>query len=1002
MDEKDFSNLSDENRENLNRNGQNWNSAKSIRGEDGYNPNSLADLENSGTSGEKAQEDKILQKESSPWENNVQKGGSHNSRTLAQNNGSTKSRIKGKFPKAAKYISILTAGGSIAGIGLYSSFIVGLAPMHITEMITEKLNSAASILETRSPIMLSNKLKKNAGIQCSRIKAACKFSSVSDSQIEKLKKNGFNVETEVDSTTGKTRIKNISIEIDGEVVKVDETNLRKTLLTNSKFRSSTKKAYSGKFASFLDSVAAKFQSKFGLSKVSPNNEGKTEAELNEEMTTKANKTGGDVDLKTEEKQAEEDGDSEETKKSKAAYNENVDKNKNFIDNIKSKATGLSDTLDIKTKANNIKNILDGTGIIQLPCTLYSVGNMINIGVKTIRAVTLAQFTLDFLSFSNKLMSGHATPEEFSMIGAKIMGTATFLKATNTSSSQESTSRLEDAFSYFASTASANKVRSFTESQGWRALAYNDKLGGLDDSAYKYTVGTVGAMFEFFTKIRTAINNATGNQARTICKVMNSNAMNWVEAGVGILSGAAIGALANLLLDQVVGAVIGKALEGLPNMLAGKIVTEGTQGEDYGNAIVSGAGSLMSKNTVSGGGSTLTKSEAVAFYQQNEIRIAENGAYERSIRSPFDATTRHTFLGSIVSSTLPYSQSLASISGFIPSVFSIFSKSFSSILPGASAADAANFEANMNICQDEDIKSLNIATDPFCNPYTGISTSTLTKETEEVVEYLANSGEINTDTEDPMAAIKSGSKFESYVKNCVNRENPIGVGEDSNDMGLECSSVNNPNVAYYAAYLTDVRIQDGMDKGVMPGGEGSDSSTSLAGNAKNKDCKAGDLCWPIQSDNPESTITSPFGFYTGTTTPHHGIDFGVGGVTFGTPVYAIADGEVVGVGNQSAWGGAAWGYGPNILNGGGIGSCSGLGGGGGEQVVNLKHSINGKDVYSFYMHMQKNSDLKVGQRISAGTQVGEVGSYGCSTGAHLHLEVKEGSINSPSVDPRKYL
>jgi hypothetical protein len=265
------------------------------------------------------------------------------------------------------------------------------------------------------------------------------------------------------------------------------------------------------------------------------------------MTTKANKTGGDVDLKTEDKQAEEDGDSEETKKSKAAHNENVDKNKNFIDNIKSKATGLSDTLDIKTKSNDIKNILDGTGIIQLPCTLYSVGNMINIGVKTIRAVTLAQFTLDFLSFSNKLMSGHATPEEFSMIGAKIMGTATFLKATDTSSSQESTSRLEDAFSYFASTASANKVRSFTESQGWRALAYNDKLGGLDDSAYKYTVGTVGAMFEFFTKIRTAINNATGNQARTICKVMNSDAMDWVEAGVGIASrvgiedGAAAGA-----------------------------------------------------------------------------------------------------------------------------------------------------------------------------------------------------------------------------------------------------------------------------------------------------------------------------------------------------------------------------------------------------------------------------------------------------------------------------
>ena len=952
MDEKDFSNLSDENRENLNRNGQNWNSAKSIRGEDGYNPNSLADLENSGTSGEKAQEDKILQKESSPWENNVQKGGSHNSRTSAQNNGSTKSRIKGKFPKAAKYISILTAGGSIAGIGLYSSFIVGLAPMHITEMITEKLNSAASILETRSPIMLSNKLKKNAGIQCSRIKAACKFSSASDSQIEKLKKNGFNVETEVDSTTGKTRIKNMSIEIDGEVVKVDETNLRKTLLTNSKFKSSTKKAYSGKFASFLDSVAAKFQSKFGLSKVSPNNEGKTEAELNEEMTTKANKTGGDVDLKTEEKQVEEDGDSEETKKSKAAYNENVDKNKNFIDNIKSKATGLSDTLDIKTKSNDIKNILDGTGIIQLPCTLYSVGNMINIGVKTIRAVTLAQFTLDFLSFSNKLMSGHATPEEFSMIGAKIMGTATFLKATDISSSQESTSRLEDAFSYFASTASANKVRSFTESQGWRALAYNDKLGGLDDSAYKYTVGTVGAMFEFFTKIRTAINNATGNQARTVCKVMNSDAMDWVEAGVGIISGAAIGALANLLLEQVVGAVIGKALEGLPNMLAGKIVTEGTQGEDYGNAIVSGAGSLMSKNTVSGGGSTLTKSEAVAFYQQNEIRIAENGAYERSIRSPFDATTRHTFLGSIVSSTLPYSQSLASISGFIPSVFSIFSRSFSSILPGASAADAANFEANMNICQDEDIKSLNIATDPFCNPYTGISTSTLTKETEEVVEYLANSGEINTDTEDPMAAIKSGSKFESYVKNCVNRENPIGVGEDSNDMGLECSSVNNPNVAYYAAYLTDVRIQDGMDKGVFPGGNSPSDQLSVSG--------SGDFIIPIK----ESQITGRTPYGTSSVPIHNGWHNGLDlWANTGTPIYSIADGEV---------------------------TSSGYTNGCGAATIEIKH-IN--DVYATYCH-NNTSLVKTGDSVKKGQQIGTVGNEGFAkdTVPHLHLEVTRGKTN----------
>jgi murein DD-endopeptidase MepM/ murein hydrolase activator NlpD len=52
------------------------------------------------------------------------------------------------------------------------------------------------------------------------------------------------------------------------------------------------------------------------------------------------------------------------------------------------------------------------------------------------------------------------------------------------------------------------------------------------------------------------------------------------------------------------------------------------------------------------------------------------------------------------------------------------------------------------------------------------------------------------------------------------------------------------------------------------------------------------------------------------------------------------------------------------------------------------SIQGdRKYYSLYLHLKKGSvRVKKGDRISAGTVIGEVGNSGWSTGAHLHVEV----------------
>jgi murein DD-endopeptidase MepM/ murein hydrolase activator NlpD len=65
------------------------------------------------------------------------------------------------------------------------------------------------------------------------------------------------------------------------------------------------------------------------------------------------------------------------------------------------------------------------------------------------------------------------------------------------------------------------------------------------------------------------------------------------------------------------------------------------------------------------------------------------------------------------------------------------------------------------------------------------------------------------------------------------------------------------------------------------------------------------------------------------------------------------------------------------------------GGGFGNFVTLSHKINGEDYVTIYAHMLDGS-LKVtpGQKITAGTPLGKMGSTGMSTGKHLHWELQK--------------
>jgi len=123
-------------------------------------------------------------------------------------------------------------------------------------------------------------------------------------------------------------------------------------------------------------------------------------------------------------------------------------------------------------------------------------------------------------------------------------------------------------------------------------------------------------------------------------------------------------------------------------------------------------------------------------------------------------------------------------------------------------------------------------------------------------------------------------------------------------------------------------------------------------------ESGLIVWPVvNSENRASGFGPRDAPCSGCSTFHDGVDFNPGN---GTPVMSIADGVVV----------------LATEDGGGLGVN-----------VEVQHNIGGELITSSYAHMQYGSlQVSEGQRVSAGQQIGVVGTTGQSTGPHLHLEM----------------
>jgi phage-related protein len=121
---------------------------------------------------------------------------------------------------------------------------------------------------------------------------------------------------------------------------------------------------------------------------------------------------------------------------------------------------------------------------------------------------------------------------------------------------------------------------------------------------------------------------------------------------------------------------------------------------------------------------------------------------------------------------------------------------------------------------------------------------------------------------------------------------------------------------------------------------------------------------------EKPVDAPFGTKFGVAgsmwaSGHHtGLDFPA---PAGTPIHAVADGRVIGVGRSGPYG----------------------------QHLEISH---GGGLTSLYAHMSKIL-ADMGQVVAQGQTIGRVGATGNTTGPHLHLEAR---VNGRPVDPLPYI
>jgi len=714
---------------------------------------------------------------------------------------------KKKWPIIAAII--LTLGG---GIGFISLISPGFLLFNVMENLTDALDSSRSALHIRSNKMLANKFKStgNSFAESSdgKCNIKCKLGSINEKSLNKLKAQGFKVETEEGSGLAKGRHIITSMTFpETDVSQKPITNRADYIeaVKNTANAVNLKKAFNSKSAFFTGSIfGAMLNTKFNLNKSS--------------------------DLSSKAKDAAAEKGTTAKERVKAAIREKLGlpaidiKAPKLTTEEKAKADPkIKAATDFVSKSKPAALALNGVDVMSGICMTYNVTKGVTYASKAAKITATAGITMLILSEVSKVKAGEETdPEVVSVLG--------------------------DMFTKID--ASGNTA---TSSPGYRSAVYGENVT-LSDEDKKYSVTNSNSdLLKTIGALTTLVGMGGGIAIGTMSKLCGAAASPIVDfatacpAELSVAAATAIetggvgagGALVvclgkTIIKNAAIGAAIGIAIDNMiPLLISGELpqIDENTYGSALGNSMTTGLSAILGGKAASFGLKAGNKAQIeqyaidTASAEQEQADIAKYEAKD----APLDISNQYSFLGSIAKNMNIGSLYNTSVASQLGNLISFLPKSLAS-LTNSAGAEANSKAETYSKCEDQSLKNIGVDGDTFCNPYYVMSSEEMNADMLTTAQYMIDGGYIAEDTGE---VIKNGNNYQKYLDNCANRVEPLGetaAGVEDADYlwktGYNCTLADGSdlakNLSYFRTYTMDVAINSTMD-----GDEVKGASTEVA-------------------------------------------------------------------------------------------------------------------------------------------------------------------------------
>ena len=342
----------------------------------------------------------------------------------------------------------------------------------------------------------------------------------------------------------------------------------------------------------------------------------------------------------------------------------------------------------------------------------------------------------------------------------------------------------------------------------RSIQSFNITGALSSSILGVTAGAASsmAMFEACSITRIATNAISAVQSAIevggcilgILGSLFSFGATAVAGCAGLLVDFLGGIAASVGFTALISSLISVLTPIVTNILTRDLIAD-IGGEDLGNALVSGANMYLGNTHRANGGSLANQNKYIEFALAQQDVIAENAKYERLNRSPFDMTSKYTFMGTLMTQMMSF-LSANSLLSTITSASSAVSNSIVAMIPTAKAYDISSILPDWDDYQKTCpyLYSIGAVGDQFCNPYSITDISTMNIDPAQVVN--------NVNSYHPLLNPTKGT----YSDNFMN--------ETRSDNGVEVPIVNkNSDLAKYILYCDGRTSAFGMaDQNIVNG------------------------------------------------------------------------------------------------------------------------------------------------------------------------------------------